>query len=283
VKIIFLIGLTILVQVSRADGFMDIVDYYEAPARVAVESLPQAMQNRYSPTGKIICEGLSQSAYSGIHFTGSAQLSLKNNLITTVGHILIDTNNGRCIPKSRAENCKFIIKTGEFRVEKLIGTGITCPHKTAVENDWAVMKLKTAIVDIEPYPVDEDKISKLKVHDLIVTVAHSVDFKSPGPTQTGPKHFSECTVLNLYGGATSDAMSSACGCSEGCSGGSLLSPESRPSLLGIWTASMETLAQARRAQAAGSPNVVHWEEDGNGSYYRLLTDDFLEALIRGSM
>jgi hypothetical protein len=255
-------------------------DYYEAPPRVAVESLPVEEQNLYAATGTIDCKGYGP--FSRYNFIGSAQLTLKNDVITTVGHLIFDLSNWRCVQRSKAENCKFIIQSHgsrrEFPVEKMIGTGTTCPGDRALENDWAVMKLKIPVDDIEPYPIDPEKIRHLYLLDRVLTIGHSIDFNSQGQNKIGPKHFGECTILRAYGDKYPEAVSTACGCSEGCSGGSLLSTDPKPILLGVWVSSLETPPEARKAAARGKPNLLHWKKEGDGSYYVLITNGFLKAL-----
>lgn len=269
-------ALILIVPASRG------ADYYEAPARVAVNSLPTEQQNLYAATGTIVCLGLSHGPFARNKYVGSAQLTLKRDLITTVGHVIFDLGKGRCVQRSQAENCKFMVNSHgsirEFPVEKMVDTGTSCSGDGAIEEDWAVMKLKTPVDDIEPYPVDPEKIKDLVLQDRVLTVGHSIDFGPKGQEPIGPKHYGECTILSAYGEIYPDVVSTACGCSEGCSGASLLSADPKPTLLGIWVASYETPADAKKAAARGKPSVLHWKKEGDGSYYVLITDKFWKTL-----
>lgn len=263
------------------------LDYFEAPPRVTVASLGPEAEARYAATGKIQCK-LLNGGQSGF---GSAQLTYKHDLITTSGHALIDIwgPDSRCVSLSKATDCRFIIKshgaTRSIEVVKLEGTGISCPLGTWPDNDWAVMRLKEPIDDVKPYSVDRVKSEGLVIGSQVVTIGHSIDFQSPNPRQfTGPKHYGLCSVLAVDFGPPAATLRTACGCSFGCSGGSLLSLDPNPVLLGIVTASFENYEHGGfgsecEAGERGKPDVVHFEKNRYGTDYRTLSGDFLSTLL----
>ena len=270
-------------ETASVEGFskyiINVADYFEAPPRVAVDSLDQASQHRYEATGKIYCTLLNgQQTYKG-----SAQLTYKHDLITTVGHSLINIDGTNCQTQARPQDCKFIIsvggKTREIGVAGLEGTGLSCPTKNGPNDDWAVMRLKQPIVDVQPYAIDQSQAESLSIGTRVAAVAHSVDFRSKAQYELGAKHFGTCSVLQTYGGFPPRTVSTACGASHGSSGGSLLSLDSEPVLLGIMSQTGETLDQANAAQAKGKPRVLHWKKDGDGTYFRTLTGDFHSNLL----
>jgi hypothetical protein len=255
-----------------------VADYFEAPPRVAVDTLDQAAQASYVPTGKLYCTLLNGRQT----YKSSAQLTYKHDLITTVGHALINIDGTNCEAQAKPQDCKFIItvagKTREVGIASLVGTGLSCPSKNSPDDDWAVMRLKEPIEDVKPYSV-EGASEYLDVGTQVITVAHSVDFKSGAQHELGAKHFGKCSVLQTYGGFPPASVSTACGASHGSSGGSLLSLDPDPVLLGVVSQVNETSAEANKAQARGKPRVLHWQKDGNGTYYRTLSGDFALTLM----
>jgi len=264
---------------------IQVTDYYESPPRVAVSSLPQTQQDLYKPTGELICKGAPGSAFDHQVWGYTAQLTVKNNLITTSGHAFYDQDT--CQLKSRPQDCSFVIKThGAVKSIPLadkVDLGLHCPESIATEDDWAVMKLSMAVDDIQPYQVDSIKAASLKNGDDVVTVAHSVDFQPPAKKGLGPLHYGECKILKTYGDGSTASVSTACGCGYGCSGGSLLTAAANPALLGVEVQTFESPADSDKAIKSGTPNVVHWQEDGAGTYYVTIGGKFLSAIRQGSL
>ena len=183
-------------KLPETNNVVGVADYYEAPPRIPVSRLPTSVQQRYAATGIIQCNG----------FEGSAQLTIKNNLITTAGHMLNDRDT--CAKIAEPNQCVFIVnsqgRSRSVRVKNLVATGFRCPRENDVQDDWAVMALSEPIDDVTPYSVDPDKIIALRKNDSVVTVAHSVDFIV---SSQNAKHYGECTILKIYGsGKRSDNL-----------------------------------------------------------------------------
>jgi hypothetical protein len=259
--------------------FHNVVEYYEADTpRIRLDDKAKP----YNATGTLICNGGGE---------GTAQLTVSNNLITTVSHILYhyDQQTDTCTERAQATDCKFqIFSHGTMRsiaVKELVGAGWKCPHQSAPINDWAVLKLAESVNDVDAYKIDYSKITKLKEGDRVMTVAHSIDVFNKA------KHFGFCKIGNLHSiGSTPFYMSAPCDCSEGCSGGSLLSDDSDHNLLAIVSGNVESaaeLGQAIQAHQAGHPaKLYHYHDQydyqDRATYYIPLTRDFLKTVEKGS-
>jgi hypothetical protein len=92
--------------VPNTDNVIRVTDYYEGTPRVPVLSLPLSIQQRYAATGTIQCNG----------WEGSAQLTIKNNLITTVAHVLHDPDT--CVERAKRNQCVFKI-TSHGRIRSI--------------------------------------------------------------------------------------------------------------------------------------------------------------------
>lgn len=262
---------------------IQVADYTGSPPRVEVSSLPSDVQSRYSATGKLRCYGAKETPYAGHHYDLTAQLTVRDkngnaNIITRAGHALWDIDGTNCRRNSNPQDCTFYVGDQVIPVATEFRSGVKCPNARP-EDDWSVMRLKFPAKNITPYAVNGSLGQNLQIGNRVVTIGHSVDFHSPSPNETGPKHYGECSVLGRYGSFTTAGVSTACGCSHGCSGGSLLTPGSNPILLGIVTNGGESLDDAKAAQKRNHPNIVDWQLDGQGTYYATLSDQFLAAIL----
>jgi hypothetical protein len=89
-------------------------------------------------------------------------------------------------------------------------------------------------------------------------------------------------VAKLYGRPVPYFMSAPCGCSEGCSGGSLLTDEPRPALLGVVSSNAETDEQRNKEINTGKPVKVPYGELTGTTYFVPLTGDFLRAVKKAA-
>ena len=64
---------------------------------------PEAVESRYAATGDLVCTNKS-----GKSFAGQAQVTLKNNVLTTAAHALM--NAGDCKNKVSPANCEFTLR-----------------------------------------------------------------------------------------------------------------------------------------------------------------------------
>jgi hypothetical protein len=271
-----------------------VADYFEGTPRVRVDSLSAAEQSRYAATAKIRCTGLPGTPWAGQPVYATAQLTMKDDLITMAGHSLIYNEPANppgsgpaiCRPLTDPKSCRFLIHSHgadqEISFDHVVENGIKCPTEPKTENDWAVVKLSKHIDDVNYYKVDESESSGLQLGDQVVTIGHSSDFHSKSVYQSGPKHFGQCTILRTYGFDKTTGVSTACGASYGSSGGSLLSSGSDPLLLGVIVDVKESFTEVKHAFDAKIPNQKHWQADGNGTYYVTLQGSFMRALERGA-
>ena len=229
-------------------------------------------------TGKLDCNGS----------IATANLTLKNNIITTVSHILWSYD---CARLKGPQQCRFIylVENREYSVgvEKSLATGFKCPEKPSRLQDWAVLKLKGPVVGLTPYNVPGANDTRLAKNKNVVSVAAmSIDFVRPNP-QSGrpenPKHVENCSVEKLFGGMFPLAVSSNCGNSSGSSGGALLDPDLRsPTLLAITTNNEESPQLVNQAIKSGTPNVAPYDEQSWANRGIPLNGRFLEAIINAN-
>ena len=139
------------------------------------------VQKKYSATGTLICSGRE----------GSAQVTLKDNIITTAAHTLFDSVT--CVQKSAPSDCVFMLRGSggdlqKIKVKELKATGYKCPAVPTPDLDWAVLSLETPAKNVSPYGVESPPVKGLLAGDQVTFVAHSVDFwrKDSG----GQKNFS---------------------------------------------------------------------------------------------
>src|SRR5262245_34632147 len=101
------------------------VDYFEGQPRIPLMNLGAHVQKQYAATGKMVCKGNAQ---------GTAQLTVKANIITTVGHAL--ENPFSCEHLSHPNQCIFTVRShGRERsipIKRLVGTGLHCPQPAKV-------------------------------------------------------------------------------------------------------------------------------------------------------
>jgi hypothetical protein len=49
-------------------------------------------------------------------------------------------------------------------------------------------------------------------------------------------------------------------------------------LVGVMTQTRESIGEAEKAVRSGRRNIMHWQLDGDGTYYVTVNGDFLAAL-----
>lgn len=221
------------------------------------------VRKRFGATGAIDCNGAK----------GSAQLTIKNNIITTVAHALKDPN--KCITWAKATDCKFTIRSHgrnrEIKVKKSFATGfdhVECPHLLA--DDWAVFQLAEPVDDVEPYQVDPAAIKGVHKNQDVVAVGRSIDFMN------GKKHVGNCKIGDTF----QYKFKTECDAAEMTSGGSLLNGNmDHPLLLGIFVSSSETEEQLNAALKAGKVNSGPYNGETWRSQTLAIQGDFYSALI----
>ena len=239
----------------------------------------QQVKKTFAPTGKIFCNG--QPA-------GSAQVTYKNNVISTAGHVFFDPES--CRQTNRPESCEFRTEVnGRAFVsgfKNVVKNGIqsACPNPEA-KNDWAVLRLETPLPSqVEPYGISDQIMREGEA--VVMAAGRSDDFYIFN-TRTGqrdyPKHLGNCGIQNVYGGSRPFQFGSNCDTGGGASGGSILRMENgRPLLVGIMTRNDET-AEQRTASTAGNRPAVNrgqYKSLSWGTYGVPITGDLLTAIRR---
>lgn len=234
----------------------------------------ESIQQQYAASGQLNCNGL----------IAEAQLTVKDNIITTASHVLEDLET--CQHYANAEQCKFsYISKGRritIPVESLVEKGFRCPGRHSPDLDWAVMKLKSPATGVTPYRLPNENESYVKKGRKVVAVAEmSIDFQKKDPVSgkiTYPRHIEDCEIRDLYG-APPRLYGDNCSGSKGSSGGSILSDDMEsPALLATVSYSLETADEALRAKGSGVPNIRPYEKDVWQNFSVPVDGAFLNAI-----
>gem|GEM_PF-4544287 len=239
------------------------------------------VKKRFSPTGMITCA-------SGVKAT--AQVSYKNNVLTTAGHIFV--NQADCKETDKPRDCIFrTLIDGKAFVSKIrdsVGNGFAakCPSLPKRSDDWAVLRLETPLPDgASPYQLADGNIREEE--SIIQVSAISKDFYEFNPN-TGkrhyPKHIGNCSVKKVYlDNAVPIYFGSNCDIGSGSSGGAVIRMrENQPTLLGITVNKMETEEQEDRASRGrrAVPNQGVYSEGRWATYNVPVAGAFRAAIKR---
>jgi hypothetical protein len=144
---------------------------------------------------------------------GAGQLTLRNDIVTTAAHVLIDERGAQ-----RAASCNFVAEVnGVWTSTPLdmasVVVGASRPYATKAVQDWAVVKLAKPLTGVQPYEL----ASKISLND-------EVEFVARGHSNWRDKHdlsFEACRLRNLTGEADDGRREFAFDCStgDGASGG----------------------------------------------------------------
>jgi hypothetical protein len=238
------------------------------------------IKKRYAATGAINCG--NGKVY------GSAQLTLKDNLITTSAHALLDMDS--CAVLAAPSDCVFVVyshgKERQIKIDKKIKSGYdgkTCPQ--AMEDDWLVLKLSEHVDDVKPYQVDPKAVTKMHNGSDVVAVGRSKDFRTftlvnGQRLYNFPKHVGNCKVKDTFEFPATRIYTN-CDSSKFSSGGSLLSENSDSvTLLAIHQGSMETAEQANAAMVSGVPNRGEYSKAQRYSSYIPIAGAVYDSLIQ---
>jgi hypothetical protein len=188
--IIFLFG----VVAAQCDPAIA-TDYYEEDkTRVPVFTLPADQQNIFAATGTIRCPG---------GMSGTAQLTVRPDIITTAGHLLYDPIS--CQRSAKADVCTFSIvsygRSTDIAVTQEIDSGLKDCSRARARDDWLILKLKRTVDDVEPYKIEKNVGKFLKIGDRVSTIASSLDFlvKDKNGNLVEAKAYGECRIMQAYG------------------------------------------------------------------------------------
>ncbi len=146
------------------------------------------VRSRFHATGALKCGAQSFSA----------QLTLKNNIITTAAHAFYQI----CNQQVDLKQCKFITVyenvSREFKIKRLVGAGGPCPTAATRGEDWAVAELSKAVEGIEgykiippPYPL---MLKSFEGYPVTHPAAWHVDLCGPNGC---PPIVSECSIRDI--------------------------------------------------------------------------------------
>jgi hypothetical protein len=262
-----------VMQIGDADRMT--TEEFAADSNTSVEQV----NSRFASVGKLNCGKLH----------GTAQVTLKNNVITTAAHVF----EGDCKkhPPVNPESCVFSLhgRDKKYRVKKAaFHGGRKCPRKSA-DTDWAVLVLEENVDSVKPLDVDFNASSGLVRDGSVLALGHSIDFfrQSKGGRWVNPRHVGRCKVRDVYVPPSQIAVAgSDCDLAKGSSGGPLLSlDQANPKLQGVQVGSSESEDQINQAVASRSPlQTVYDPNASNGDPDRgyatavLVSGEFAEAL-----
>lgn len=231
------------------------------------------VQNRYAATGVLTCDRSELTA----------NLTLSNDLIVTSAHGFW---GGDCEKLTKPSACTFTIKIGKVtkkaRVKGLVAAGYSCPILPAKADDWAILRLETAIEGVQPYAVARDLVEEgaSAVHVSAITTD---GFKDGVRLPRLTKSIGNCTVHKLYRPYVTRAtiFSSDCDFAAGGSGGAVLHESSSgPKLVGVSKGSNERDDQLYNALRVGKAISGPFIERDWAAYHVPLHYEFLEALLK---
>jgi hypothetical protein len=181
---------------------------------------PALFETRYAATGMIVCSGV----YS------TAQLTVKNDVVTTAAHAFYDTDGN---PRGDLSTCHFnVMSEGKqlqvpLDVSSLV-VGSRNPYAVAPVHDWAVVRLVSAVPAASPYGVSEPG----PVGAQVVLLAH----RHRGWVHDGAKAIETCAIRVESRTEKDMARELAIDCSagEGASGSAIMVPGQSGAMVGIY-------------------------------------------------
>jgi hypothetical protein len=247
------------------------------------------IHERYSSTGTLVCAGNE----------GSAQVTLKNNIITTAAHMFFEEKT--CKRIASPSDCVLTLKSlsgaeQKIKVKEQVkdGMGFKCPTIPTGDLDWAVLRLDGAATGVQPYTVEELPGKGLAEGTAVTLVAHSIDFwrKDSSGNKVFPKHIQRnCHITKVYGAWEPGMYKGDCDATGFSSGGSILVEGAKgPILSAIFSGQNETREQEYqslnreekdskgRLTGKGVPNIAPYNLDTWSGYYVAVTGNFLRAI-----
>ena len=180
---------------------------------------PNLYETRYAATGLIDCSNI----YS------TAQLTVRNDVVTTAAHAFFDPEGH---PRGDLSTCTFAIDVGGVHHEipldvASLQVGSRNPYPVSPVHDWAVVRLKEKVQDVQPYTLGPS----IKDGAEIVMLAH----RHQGWVHDGYKAIEDCAIRSSERVDPMDAREIAIDCSTGAgaSGSAMLLPGSSCAMVGI--------------------------------------------------
>lgn len=251
---------------------------YAAKHKMTVETV----KRRFAATGTLRCP----------KFQNRAQLTVRNDIITTAGHSLyVELNCKKRVP---VEKCVFETYVSGVKkvanISEVKATGIKCPGGPYDPTyDWAILQLKKPISGVEPYAVDRGASDTIEKNQIVTAVGKSLEFNPNWVTNLNanidllPKHIGDCSIRSLYAvpyANTFSFLGTDCDISFGMSGGSLLdASKDRPILLGLFSLSTETKEAEIKAAIYTTPRFAKYDDRYNFSGVVPVRGELLDRLL----
>ncbi len=177
-------------------------------------------EHRYAATGMIVCSGV----YS------TAQLTIKNDVVTTAAHAFYDTDGN---PRGDLSTCHFNVMSNGKQLQvpldvASLSVGSRNPYAVAPVHDWAVVRLVRAVPSARPYGISQPG----PVGTKIVMLAH----RHRGWVHDGAKAIEPCAIRVESQTEKGMARELAIDCSagEGASGSAIMVPGEAGAMVGIY-------------------------------------------------
>lgn len=235
----------------------------------------EAVQARFAASGEIRC---------GPWF-GSANLTYKENIITTSAHIFADSTS--CKATAKAATCKFLVSdrgiTREYKIKSLSAQGFRCPATPRPVDDWAVLILDRPVDGVSPYSIDWESQKPVAPGDKVLAVGlGGIDFPIVIQNNQRSNHtnaIGRCRIRATVGEGSIKNVASDCDGSQGASGGAMLKEHNNGlSLVAIRKSGPETQALVQRAKETGVANRGQFNKDTWASYYVPVVGRFRDAI-----
>ena len=199
------------------------------------------IESRYAATGDFSC---------GPQSFGQGSVAIKDDIVVTSAHIQASGGNTCPLKNVPIDRCKFTLKVNgklqDYDVDRIVDTGHKCRfdgEELKRSQDWLVLKLKTHVdKSVRPYGINKD-LSRLSDQLDVVQVAKSNDWNptKQSSLRLGERHYSRCSLRHAYGAREQPAVvETDCDSSGNSSGGSVLSADKDPQLLGIVTGAINS-------------------------------------------
>jgi hypothetical protein len=181
---------------------------------------PALFETRYAATGMVVCSGV----YS------TAQLTVKDDLITTAAHAFYDTDGN---PRGDLATCHFNIMADGKQMSvpldvQSLQVGSRNPYAVSPVHDWAVVRLAQSVPAAQPYGIG----SVGPVGMPVVMLAH----RHRGWVHDGLKAIEACAVRTESRVEKMSPREIAIDCSagEGASGSAIMIPGQSGAMVGIY-------------------------------------------------
>lgn len=234
------------------------------------------VRSRYAATGLLTCKSGKLTA----------NMTLRNDLITTAAHAFFDTDT--CKRIAWPQSCTFTIRVGGkvhvSRVRRLESIGYRCPRLPSPADDWAVLRLERRVPGIAPYAIAGSKVEEGQAVTSVQAISNDF-FDRGGERLARAKALGRCNVRKLYGSnqRAPFLFGSDCDLAGGGSGGAIVDDRrGTPVLLGINEGTDESNEAENAAVENGTPNSGLFVPGRWGAYHVPVAGSFSNAIRKAA-